>query len=100
MHVLGKQTPRALSGLTTALFVLVIAGPATADPPAERKPAQGVAKKKGTPRAKPKAPAGVEGNEAIDRVKRSTALIETASRSGSGFVIRPVGIVTNHHVVE
>jgi S1-C subfamily serine protease len=97
MFVLGKHTPRVLAALTTALVVLAVTGPATADPPVERKPAQ--AKKKATVKGKPKAPAGVDGNEAIERVKRSTALIETGSGSGSGFVIRPGVIVTNHHVI-
>jgi S1-C subfamily serine protease len=103
-----KLTPAAGTSLAqfvrvsmASLLVLAVVGttgPAMADPPGvDRNPAQGPPRKKG--KAKGKAPAAVGGNEAIERVKRSTALIETGSGSGSGFVIRPGIVMTNHHVI-
>jgi hypothetical protein len=46
----------------------------------------------------PKGPVVAAGN-AIDRVKKSTALIEAKGGWGTGFVIRPGIVMTNTHVI-
>jgi serine protease Do len=55
-------------------------------------------KKKGSPNGLP-GNVGPFDKTAIDRVKKSTALIEAKGGWGTGFVIRPGIVMTNAHVI-
>jgi S1-C subfamily serine protease len=71
--------------------------PATEQPP----PPKGKTppKKKGTSTGTP-AVVGPYNKNAIDKVKKSTALIESKGGWGTGFVIRPGIVMTNAHVIK
>lgn len=51
------------------------------------------------PASRPDRTSGPLDKDAIDRVKRSTALIEAKGGWGTGFVIRPGIVMTNAHVI-
>lgn len=71
--------------------------PTRPDPdPTEVTPAKAPPPKEGPAKG---GPAGID-KEAVERVKKSTALIECKEKWGTGFVIRPGLVMTNAHVTN
>jgi S1-C subfamily serine protease len=68
--------------------------PTQAAPPPKKGP------KKGNTSVGPGKPVPRDAKEAIEKVKKSTALIERKDGWGTGFVIKPGIVMTNFHVIS